>query len=68
MANTVNGLLTTYGRTALVEILYAATGTSIVGGTSANAYAFIGKSDSWPDNANPPKPTQDQASISFPQN
>jgi hypothetical protein len=63
MANTVNGLLTTYGRTALVEILYAATGTSIVGGTSANAYAFIGKSDSWPDNANPPKPTQDQASI-----
>jgi hypothetical protein len=63
MANTVNGLLTTYGRTALVEIMYAVPGLGVTGGTAANAYVFFGKVDAWPDDANPPAPTEDQFNI-----
>ena len=63
MANTVNGLLTTYGRTALVEIVYAVPGTGSTGGAAANAYVFMGKVDAWPDDANPPAPTEDQFSV-----
>jgi hypothetical protein len=64
MANTVNGLLTTYGSTVEVELTYffviTAAGFSP---SQSSSYFTIGKVDQWPDDANPPLPTQDQATL-----
>jgi hypothetical protein len=64
MANTVNGLLTTYGSTVEVELTYffviTAAGFAAAQSTS---YFTIGKVDQWPDDVNPPLPTQDQATL-----
>jgi len=64
MANTVNGLLTTYGSTVEVELTYffviTAAGFAAAQSTS---YFTIGKVDQWPDEVNPPLPTQDQATL-----
>ena len=62
MANTVNGLLTTYGRTAIAGILAAATNLAIVSLENIAAYIFIGKADTWPS-GNPDIPTEDQTTI-----
>lgn len=55
---TANGLLTTYGSLAEVELNYFFAATGLGG-----AYAFIGKPDSWPSDSIPPTATEDQATI-----
>jgi len=65
MANTVNGLLTTYGSTVEVELTYFFTTTAagFTPNAQSTSYVFIGKPDQWPDDDNPPVPTQDQAYV-----
>ena len=65
MANTVNGLLTTYGSVVEVELTYffVITSSGFTPNTQATSYFFIGKPDAWPDENNPPVPTQDQANL-----
>jgi len=65
MANTVNGILTTYGSVVEVELTYffAITASGFTPNAQSTSYFFIGKPDQWPDDVNPPIPTQDQANI-----
>jgi hypothetical protein len=65
MANTVNGILTTYGSVVEVELTYffAITASGFTPNAQSSSYFFIGKPDQWPDDNNPPIPTQDQAYI-----
>ena len=65
MANTVNGLLTTYGSVVEVELTYffAITAAGFTPNAQSTSYFFIGKPDAWPDDANPPSPTQDQSYV-----
>jgi hypothetical protein len=65
MANTVNGILTTYGSTVEVELTYffVITAAGFAPNTQSTSYMFIGKPDQWPDDANPPVPNQSQSYI-----
>jgi hypothetical protein len=63
MANTTNGLLTTQALSVLAEIVYISTSVGASTAFAANAYAFIGKVDSWTDDNNPPVPQQSQSYI-----
>lgn len=65
MANSVKGLLTTYGSTAQVETSYyfVVSGSGYVPSYDTSSYFFIGKVDSWPDDNNPPQPVQSQYEI-----
>jgi hypothetical protein len=65
MANTVNGLLTTYGSTVEVELTYffVITASGFTPAAQSSSYFFVGKVDNWPDDVNPPVPTQDQSNL-----
>jgi hypothetical protein len=65
MANTVNGILTTYGSTVEVELTYffVITAAGFVPNQQITSYMFIGKPDAWPDDVNPPLPDQSQSTI-----
>ena len=65
MANTVNGLLTTYASTVEVELTYffVITASGYAPSQQTTSYFFIGKPDAWENDANPPIPSQSQASI-----
>jgi len=65
MANTVNGLLTTYGSTVEVQLTYffVITAAGYAPASQSSSYFFLGKVDPWPDDVNVPIPTQDQANI-----
>jgi len=54
MANTVNGLLTTYGSVVQVQLNYL---------KQSSSFFFIGKVDAWPDDLNPESPSQTQSYI-----
>ena len=58
MANTVNGILTTEGKTALVGITYLATTPPSSSNALARIYTFLGKTDPWPDETAPKIATQ----------
>ena len=65
MANTVNGILTTYGSVVEVELTYffVITASGYAPNAQSSSYFILGKPDQWPDDNNPPIPTQDQANI-----
>ena len=65
MANTVNGILTTYGSVVEVELTYffAITASGFAPNSQSSSYFVIGKTDQWPDDLNPPVPSQSQAEI-----
>jgi hypothetical protein len=65
MANSVKGLLTTYGSTAQVETSYyfVVSGSGYVPSYDTSSYFFIGKVNPWPDDNNPPQPVQSQYEI-----
>ena len=65
MANNVQGLLTTYASTSQVDLSYffVVSGRGYVPNYNTSSYFFIGKVDSWPDEAAPPAPTQSQYDI-----
>jgi hypothetical protein len=65
MANTVNGLLTTYASTTEVELTYffVITAAGFTPAAQSSSYFVIGKVDPWPDDVNIPIPTQDQANM-----
>lgn len=65
MANTVNGILTTYASTVEVELTYffVNTGTGYTPNVNSTSYFFLGKPDSWPDDVNIPTPNQSQSYV-----
>lgn len=65
MANTVNGILTTYGSTVEVELTYffAVTSAGFAPNREITSYMFIGKPDAWLNDVNPPVPNQSQSYI-----
>jgi hypothetical protein len=65
MANTVNGLLTSYASVVEVELNYffVITSSGFVPNTESTSYFFIGKPDAWDDDVNPPIPNQSQSYI-----
>jgi hypothetical protein len=65
MANTVNGLLTTYASTVEVELTYffVITASGFVPNVNSTSYFFLGKPDPWPDDVNIPIPNQSQSYI-----
>jgi len=65
MANTVNGILTSYASTVEVELTYffVITSQGFSPNTQSTTYFFVGKTDQWPDDVNPDVPNQSQAYI-----
>jgi hypothetical protein len=65
MANTVNGILTTYGSTVEVELTYFFVNSSsgFVPNVQSSSYLFLGKPDAWDDELSPPIPNQSQSYI-----
>ena len=65
MTSPVNGLLTTYGSLSQVELnyLFTAAALGVTNLEPTTNYVFIGKVDQWPDDNNPPTPSQDQATL-----
>ena len=65
MTTPVSGLLTTYGSLTQVELNYffTAASTGAANLQPSTVYFAIGKVDQWPDDNNPPAPTQDQATL-----
>lgn len=56
MANTVNGLLTYEGATALIGTIYLSNAPTTSTNSLSRMYTFLGKVDSWPNDNNPPNP------------
>jgi hypothetical protein len=65
MTNIVKGLLTSYGSTAQVEHEYyfVVSGSGYIPSLETSSYLFVGKVESWPDENDPPVPTQSQFDI-----
>lgn len=65
MANTVQGLLTTYASTAQVDLSYffVVSGTGYIPNYNTSSYFFIGKVNPWADETDPPAPTQSQYDV-----
>lgn len=65
MANIVKGLLTSYGSTAQVEHEYyfVVSGAGYAPSLDTSSYLFIGKVEPWPNDTDPPEPTQTQYDI-----
>jgi hypothetical protein len=56
MANTVNGLLTYEGATAIIGTLYLSNAPTQSTNALSRIYTVLGKVDSWPDDNAPPMP------------